>query len=482
MFCSTVISAHARLLVTQKWGFAEFVRLDDEDAPMTNRPRPAEASTAVPSNRTAELIARAARVMTSRQCNVRALPEPSIFMERGQGQRTWDVDGNEFLDFAIAMGPGIWGHGHREYLDAVYQQFERLMFVQSGACQSELEVELAEKIAEHVPSAERVRFHLSGSEAVQMVFRLARAYTGRPLFLRFGGHYHGWLDNVLGGSLNPDPNAIPFAVDTDKDIFFTAGRATGAIAESLMIPWNDIGALERTLQIHGPKISVAIMEPINSNGGGCRPKPGYLEAARDLCRKHGVLLCFDEIITGFRTTLGGAQQLLGVTPDLTIFGKAIAGGVPLAAIAGRSDVFDLFRTNRVVGAGTFNAFPVAMAAGLVTMRMLERDQGAIYARRNALQTRLEDGLKKAAINAGHAMMTQGMPGNFCSHFADKEAFWTSGEVTAAADLPKAIRFRALLREEGILQGLGNRWFVSFALTEQDVDDAIARASKALQRL
>jgi glutamate-1-semialdehyde 2,1-aminomutase len=142
----------------------------------------------------------------------------------------------------------------------------------------------------------------------------------------------------------------------------------------------------------------------------------------------------------------------------------------------------LFRTNRVVGAGTFNAFPVAMAAGLVTIRMLERDQGAIYARRNALQARLEDGLKKAAINAGHAMMTQGMPGNFCSHFADKEAFWTSGEVAAAADLPKAIRFRALLREEGILQGLGNRWFVSFALTEQDVDDAIARASKALQRL
>ena len=428
------------------------------------------------------MIARAARVMTSRQSNVRALPEPSIFFDHGKGQRVWDVDGREYLDYAIAMGPGIWGHGHQEYLDAVIQQMERLMFVQSGACQSEPEVKLAERIVAHVPGVERVRFHLSGSEAVQMVFRLARAFTGRPLFLRFGGHYHGWLDNVLGGVLNPDANATPNAVDSDADIFHTAGRAAGTLQESLMIPWNDIPALERTLKAYGDQIAVAIMEPINSNGGGCNPKPGYLEAARGLCAQHGVLLCFDEIITGFRTTLGGAQKMLGVTPDLTIFGKAIAGGIPLAAIGGRADVFDLFRTNRVVGAGTFNAFPAAMAAGLVSMDLLERNQCSIYAARDALQARLEQGLKKAAQAAGHALMTQGMPGNFCTHFSDAEAFWTSGEVAAGSDAAKARRFRALLREEGIIQGLGNRWFVSFVLDETDVDDTIDRAARALRRL
>jgi len=456
-----------------------------EEKPMSDPMQPSHAALAgdapAPS-RTADLIARAAKVMASRQSNVRALPEPSIFIDRGQGQRVWDVDGKEYLDFAIAMGPGIWGHGHREYLDAIHTQIERLLYVQSGACQSELEVALAERIVAHVPSAERVRFHLSGSEAVQMVLRLARAFTERPLFLRFEGHYHGWLDNVLGGTVNRAPNSVPYAMESEKDPFFTAGRATGAITESLMIPWNDAETLEDTLKSHGSRVAVVIMEVFNSNGGGCRPKPGYLEAVRALCDEHGVLLCFDEIITGFRTTIGGAQSLVGVTPDLTIFGKAIAGGMPLAAIAGRADIFDLFRTNRVIGAGTFNAFPVAMAAGLASMRLLEREDGAVYPRRDALQAQLETGLRDAAKAAGHALMTQGMPGNFCTHFSDAEQFWTSSEIAAHADIAKAIRFRALLREEGVIQGLGNRWFVSFALTASDVEDTIARAARALRKL
>lgn len=440
------------------------------------------ASPGQPAPLTQAWIARAAKVMSSRQSNVRALPEPSIFVESGQGQRVRDVDGREYLDYAIAMGPGIWGHGHREYLDAIHAQLERLLYVQSGACQSPLEVELAEKISAHVPSAERVRFHLSGSEAVQMSLRLARAHTGRPLFLRFGGHYHGWLDNVLGGSVDPDPAAEPYAVLRDTDPFFTTGRAPDALRESLMIPWNDVAALERTLQRYADRVAVVIMEVFNSNGGGCRPKPGYVEAVRDLCTRHGVLLCFDEIITGFRTSIGGAQQLVGVTPDITIFGKAIAGGMPLAAIAGRADIFSLFAQNRVVGAGTFNAFPVAMAAGIATMRILERDGGAIYERRNRLQARLEAGLRDSARAAGHAMMTQGMPGNFCTHFGTRDAYWTSAEIASDCDVAKAIQFRAALRDEGVILGLGSRWFVSFALTELDVDDTIARAARALRRI
>ena len=433
-------------------------------------------------SQTEQLIGRAANVMSSRQSNVRALPEPSIFVERGKGQRVWDVDGNEFLDFAIAMGPGIWGHGHHEYLDAIHDQIEKLVYVQSGACQSRLEVELAEKIVEHVPSAEHVRFHLSGSEAVQMTFRLSRAFTGRPWFVRFGGHYHGWLDNVMGGVLDQNPQGAPHAVHDDNDPFFTAGKHENALSESLMIRWNDIDTLERTLASHADMIAVVVMEVFCSNGGCAQPRPGYLEAVRELCDRYNVLLCFDEIITGFRTAIGGAQSIVDVTPDLTIFGKAIAGGMPLAAIAGRQEIFDQFRTNKVIGAGTFNAFPVSMASALATIRMLERDNGAVYKDRARVQERLQLGLQNAADTAGHDMMILGMPGNFCTHFTAKKELWTQQDILEASDLEKAMAFRRLLREEGIIQGLGNRWFVSFALSDGDVDDTIARATRALQRL
>ena len=432
--------------------------------------------------RSAALQARAAQVMSSRQSNVRALPEPSIFLERGSGQRVWDVDGRCFLDYAIAMGPGIWGHGHREYLAAIHEQLDRLLYVQSGACQSELEVQLAEKIVARVPSAEHVRFLLSGSEAVQMTLRLARAHSGKKKFVRFGGHYHGWMDNVLGGMMNTDPEAVPHALEADEDPFYTAGKAEGAMRESYMIPWNDPGALTRVLETYHDEIAVVLMEPFNSNGGGCMPKPGYLEHARAECTRYGVLLCFDEIITGFRTAIGGAQSIVSVTPDLTIFGKAIAGGIPLAAIAGRKDIFDLFRQNKVIGAGTFNAFPVSMAAALRTIEMLARNDGEVYRLRAAVQDRLMNGLREAANRTGHPLLIHAMPGTFCTHFSDAEVCWNSGELTKKSDASKSVRYRALLREEGIIQGLGNRWLISFALTADDVGDTLARAERAFQRL
>ena len=420
--------------------------------------------------------------MSSRQSNVRALAEPSIFVERGIGQRIWDVDDRELLDFAIAMGPGIWGHGNAEYLDAIHSQLNKLLYVQSGACQSELEVRAAEAIVAAVPGAEHLRFHLSGSEAVQMMLRLARAFTGRPKFLRFAGHYHGWLDNVIGGVLNSDPDHSLRAMDSESDPFYTLGRADGALDESYMIPWNDIDALERALERHGREIAVVVMEVFNSNGGGCMPQPGYLEAVRKACDRHGVLLCFDEIITGFRTALGGAQSIVGVTPDITIFGKAIAGGMPLAALAGRKDIFTLFKQNKVIGAGTFNAFPVSLAACVKTLEMLAHEDGRVYQNRATVQAALTSGLADAAAAAGHALLIQQMPGNFCTHFTTSGPCRNIGELMSVVDYAKAVRFRALLREEGVLQGLGNRWFISFALTMDDAMETVKRAQRALERL
>ncbi|OYU75620.1 MAG: hypothetical protein CFE32_13605 [Alphaproteobacteria bacterium PA3] len=290
------------------------------------------------------------------------------------------------------------------------------------------------------------------------------------------------MDNVIGGVVNSAANDLPYPLISDSDPFYTEGRAEHTLEESFLIPWNDIGALRTLLENHGNKIAVLIMEVFNSNGGGASPRPGYLEAVQQLCKQYGVLLCFDEIITGFRTAIGGAQSIVGVTPDLTIFGKAIAGGMPLAAIAGRKDIFDLFRQNKVIGAGTFNAFPVSMAAGLATIRMLENGGLELYARRNNLQAKLESGLRKAAHAAGHDLVTLGLPGNFCTHFTAREPMWTSAEISANADAGKAMRFRQGLREQGVLQGLGSRWFVSFALTDEDVEATVDAAARAMERI
>ncbi len=217
------------------------------------------------------------------------------------------------------------------------------------------------------------------------------------------------------------------------------------------------------------------------NGGCCPPKPGYLQAVRSLCDQYGVLLCFDEIITGYRVGLGGAQAQVGVTPDLATFGKALTAGVPLAAVTGRKDILGLLRTNRVIGAGTFNSFPVAMAAALTSIRMLEQDDGAYYAKVDRAQPILMDGLQSIAKKYGHPILVQGPRGLFYFDFIDRQVAWSPRDL-AMADRPKALRLRNLLIEEGVLIGRGNRWFVSGLLTDQDIDFVLGATDRAFARL
>lgn len=431
---------------------------------------------------TAELAQRALAVMPGRQSNLRASPEPAVFVERGLGQRLWDVDGRELIDFAIGMGPGIWGHGHREYLQTLHEQLDKLFVIASGMLQTANEVVLAEHIVKNVPCADKVRFVTTGSEAVQMVVRLARAYTGRRLFVRFDGHYHGWLDNVLGGRADVAEDALPFARENEHDPMHTEGRSHLAFQESLKIPWNDAEALEALLKRCGHEIALVIMEGAMTNGGCCLPKPGYLERVRELCTQYGVIFCIDEVITGFRMGLSGAQGHYGVTPDVSSFGKAIAGGMPLAAVAGREDLMDLIRTNRVVGAGTFNAAPMSMAAGVTTMRMLERDDGAVYRQIDRIQGLFMQEFRRLAQRHGHAMLVQGVRGVFCGHFTDLQVAHTPAQLAAHADRQKAARFRLALIEEGVYPGRGDRYFVGAGLTEEDLTDGLRRIDRALARI
>jgi glutamate-1-semialdehyde 2,1-aminomutase len=296
-----------------------------------------------------------------------------IHFMRGSGARVWDLDGNEYLDFFSKFGANILGHNDPRYNASLAGVLNGAAAVSLGREESEA----AEMICEYVPSAEWVRFSLSGTEAVLNALRLARAYTGRDKFIRFFTHYHGNADNLLGGHVGDLAN--PLVTRRSGDPTDTDGKAKGAHQESFLLPWNDVNALDCVLAANATEVAAVLTEPICINGGGVLPNPGYLEKVRELCDRHGVVLIFDEVITGFRVGLGGAQRMLGVTPDLTTLGKAMAGGaLPVSAIAGKRDIMKLFESRKVVHGGTFNGYPLGMAAVKATLEILAANGGRCY--------------------------------------------------------------------------------------------------------
>ena len=429
-----------------------------------------------------ELYDRALRLMPGGQSNLRApVGVRPLFIERGEEAHLFDVDGNEYIDFMCGAGTGILGYSNLEFTQALKDQVDRLYYLVSGAAQTPVEIDVAEKFVEHVPCAEKVRFCLSGTEAVQLAVRLARAYTKRPYFVRFEGHYHGWLDNVIGGVVDDQAGGRPFAVESDQDPLGTEGRFPGALQESFKLPWNDAGILEEVLDKYAHEVAMVHMEPILCNGGCCPPRPGYLERIRELCDKFGILLCFDEVITGFRAALNSAQGLLGVTPDLATFGKALAGGVPMGAVAGKQEIMDLLLERRVIGAGTFNGYPYGMAAAKAAISILERDGGAFYRKIDAIQKPLMEGLKQIARSHGISTLVQGPRGVFYFQFIDRDAAYSVRDLRDA-DVDKQNRFRMLMAEEGVLIMWGGRWYVSGAHTEADAAFALEAADRAMEKL
>lgn len=434
------------------------------------------------NTKTIELAERAKKVMPGPQSNLRApLSAKPMFIAKGREAHLWDVDGNEYIDFMCGAGPGVFGYSNKEFIQALKNQLDTLYFVVSGATQTPWEVEVAETFTRLVPCADKVRFLLSGTEAVQLAIRLARAYTKRQYFIRFEGHYHGWLDNVLGGYVDDDATGKPFAVESDQDSLNTEGRDSGAFEQSFMLPWNDIEILERVLEKYGEEVAMILMEPIMINTGCCPPRPGYLERVRELCTKYGIVLCFDEVLTGFRVALNCAQGLFGVTPDIATFGKALAGGVPMGAVAGKREIMDLLLEKKVIGAGTFNGYPYAMGACLASLRLLEKDNGAYYQKIDKLQMPLMNGLKEISEKKGIPTMVQGPRGVFLCGFIDREIAYSVRDLKGA-DVEKQNKFRTLLAEEGVLIMWGGRWYVSGGLTPDDVDKVLDRVDHVMSRL
>lgn len=428
--------------------------------------------------RAAELAARAGQVLAGGvSSDARRLPGGApLFVDRAAGARIVDVDGREYLDFVLGQGPAILGHTAPVVAEAVAAQARRGL---SYSAQHEAEVELAETVCRLVPSAELVRFNSVGSEAVHAALRLARGHTGRGKVLKFEGHYHGWLDPVLY-SVHPDlAEAGP--ADHPYPVGGTAGQQGGGADDVIVAPWNDLDALTALLAAHGDEVAAVIMEPILCNTGVIRPDPGFLESAVRLSREAGALVVFDEIITGFRLAPGGAQEYLGITPDLTTLGKALAGGMQLSALAGRADVMADIATGRVAHAGTFNSHPVAVAAGQATLRVLEEQRDTVYPTLFALGRRLAEGLRAAGARAGVPLLVS-EAGPLVQTYLTTATEVRDYRDFAATDRAAMARLHGLLMERGVNVVPRGLWFLSTAHTTEDVDAAVALTEEALAAL
>lgn len=397
-------------------------------------------------------------------------PHP-LFFTRGKGARIHDVDGNDYLDFTLSQGPMILGHSHPEVLKKVAEEMER---GQLFAGQHELELELAETLQSLIPCAELIRFSNSGSESIQAALRLARGFTGRHKYIKFEGQYHGWFDNVLI-SQHPSIDAAGSATSPAK-VLETQGQSELVLDELVVLSWNDIAAVEAAFERYGSDIAAILTEPVMCNNGCIEPLPGFLQSLRDLCDRYGALLIFDEIITGFRLGLGGAQEHYGVVPDLATFGKAMASGFPVSFLAGKRKFMNYVANGTVMHAGTYNSNNPSIAAAAATVNVLVSTPG-LYERLRDLGMRLKDGLKAAAGDAGHSVLISG-PGPMTHLAFTCLQKLENYRDCLECDTAKYATFTREMLDRGVrLIGRGI-WYISAAHTEQDIDYAVEVAREA----
>jgi glutamate-1-semialdehyde 2,1-aminomutase len=408
--------------------------------------------------------------------NVRRGDKPvPMYFDSGTGSRLFDVDGNEYIDYVLGRGPLILGHTNAEVIEATCRQ---LWMGQVYAAQHEGEIKLAEAIVRLVPSAERVRFGISGSEAVHGALRLARAFTGRELIVKFEGQYHGWLDNILY-SLSPPPGA------GEEGIAESRGQFPARESHIAVLPWNDTKAVESYLSKHGHQIAAIITEPVMCNTAVIEPKPGYLQFLRDISDKYGILLIFDEVITGFRVSIAGAQGHYGIRPDLSIFGKAVANGLPMSVMAGREDLFALIASGQVGHGGTYNSLPPAIAAGVATLSILERNGGVVYQKLQETGTALMEGIRDRAAKMGVPVIVQGHASIFFVGFplpGKERVPIVDYKTSLGTDNDLYAHFVSAMADNGVRIIPRGNWFLSAAHTLADVEETLAAVEESLAQV
>ncbi len=411
---------------------------------------------------------------------IRKMEQPvPIYFERGRGSRLWDVDGNEYIDFQIGQGALLFGHAPEGLVSAIATQ---AALGTHWAAQSELEIDVAERLQRMVPSSEFVRFNNSATEVVLAALRLARAHTHRRLVLRFEGHYHGWGDEGLVGFANPSDR---WKTEEDPARLHPSQGIIEEICERfVVVPWNKPELLRRTVEKHRGELAAIIFEPVLCNTGCMEPVEGLLPLIRELCDRDGIVMIADETITGLRFGASCAQGYYGVTPDLTILGKAVGGGVPFAALAGRKPFFEKIISGQVVHAGTLNGNPLCLAASkwcLDTLLELGPDHPA---RIQALGERMMTGLRKLAAEFEIPLRPQG-PG-LVFHTVMLKPGAVEGPTTdyrdyvGRHDAGRWGHLRRCLLEEGVRAIERGLWFISLAHTEADIDEALERARSAFR--
>jgi glutamate-1-semialdehyde 2,1-aminomutase len=392
-----------------------------------------------------------------------------VYIAKGEGARVVDVDGNTYIDYIGSWGPLILGHAHPKVLAAIQ---EAAALGTSFGAPTERETDMAKLVCEIVPSVEVVRMVNSGTEATMSALRLARGYTKRNKIMKFEGCYHGHADSLLikaGSGVAtlglPDSPGVPEAT----------------AIHTITVPYNDLESVKMAFEAYGEDLAAVIVEPVAGNMGVVPPQPGFLEGLREITQRYGTLLIFDEVMTGFRVARGGAQELYGITPDLTTMGKVIGGGLPVGAYGGRRDIMQhVAPAGPIYQAGTLSGNPLAMAAGLTTLQILGED--GVYERLDALSSRLAEGLADNARKLGIPHTVNRVGSMVCLFFTETPV--VNYETAKTSDLERFSRYFRYLLEEGVMippsqfEGM----FVSLAHTEADIERTIEASYQAMKKL
>lgn len=390
-----------------------------------------------------------------------------LFVQKGQGSKIYDVDGNEYIDYVCSWGPLILGHSHPGVVTALQEQVRKGT---SYGAPTELELKMARMITEAFPAIDMVRMVNSGTEATMTAIRLARGYTGRGKIVKFEGCYHGHGDSFL---IKAGSGALTLGVPTSP------GVPEEIASMTIATKYGDLDILSKVFEEEGENIAALIVEAIPGNMGLVPPQPGYLEGLRDITSKYGSLLIFDEVITGFRVAYGGVQTLHGIEPDLTCLGKIIGGGMPVGAYGGKGEIMEqMSPTGPVYQAGTLSGNPMAMAAGVATLEILR--SGDVYSNIEKKAARLSAGLKEAAEKTGCVASFNRVGSMLCTFFTDREV--VDYDTATSSDTDKYALFFRKMQEQGIYLAPSQfeTSFVSLAHTDEDIEKTIEASRSAFQ--
>ena len=399
-------------------------------------------------------------------------------MSRGKGSHIWDVDGNEYVDYKLALGPLILGHCPPRVVEAVTRQLQEGTML---GTLTEREVAVAERIHAMVPCAEMVKFATTGAEATQYAIRLARAYTGREKILKFEGHYHGSHDYVLTNT-----SSTPIAALGPPEHSYVVPGSWGIPEETLRtvvsVPWNNTAALEGAVRDHAHELAAIITEPVMMNIGTVPPEDGYLHRIRELTEQNQIVMILDEIISGFRLAPGGAQEFYKIKPDLATYAKALAAGFPISAVAGRRDIMENAKPGHVSFSGTYHANSICITAADATLKELSSNDYSAYRHLNKIGGMLQDGLDKTVQETGSRAIVQGVgPGGLQIYFTKLNKIRDYREFTTCDTAKYAIFHKELIRKGVYLHpGQNEHWFVSTAHTEEDVEQTLSAVHVALK--